>query len=362
MRITKIDTIPISFPLEEEAFDATIRWREFNFLLVKVISDEGLIGFSDIAPLHEKEMTIYETIIKSKLKEKVIGENPYNIEKIWMKMIGIGSGAYALGKTGAIVTAASAIEVALWDILSKSFNIPLYNLLGGQYRENVELYASFMGQPPIEKIKEVIDKGFKKIKVKVGFDVKNDVEYIKEIRENLGYDFELMVDANQGYNLNQAIEFAKKVTRFKIVWFEEPINILNIEGLRILSSKIDIPIALGENYYTIYDFLTVMRNNIVHIIQPDINHAGGINQIRKISSIAEAYDIKLSPHLHSLIGFTVGLHVLTASPIGYIAEYPIYGGRWGEESNKIIKRAIIIENGFAKIVSSSGIGIDFDEI
>ncbi len=357
MKIVKVETESVSLPLDEPAFDSTARWSEFNFLLVKVYTDEGIVGLSDIAPLHGKEMDIFEKIILGKLEQKIIGEDPYNIERIWAKMVGFGSEAYALGRSGAIITASSAIDVALWDIISKSFNTPLYNLLGGKFRDSIELYASFMGQPSVERIKDFVRNGFRGVKVKVGFDVKRDLEYVEKLRDELGYDFKLMLDGNQGYTIEDAKFFAKKVEDFEISWFEEPLNVYNFKGLKSLSRSTIIPIALGENYYIINDFLKVMEENIAMIVQPDINHAGGLTQVRKISSLAESYDIKLAPHLHSIIGFMIGLHVLTASPNGYIAEYPVYGKKWNAR-DQILEKCLVIDNGAAKIVSRKGIGVE----
>ncbi|MGC8911638.1 MAG: enolase C-terminal domain-like protein, partial [Nitrososphaeria archaeon] len=216
MKIVKVETEAVSLPLDEEAFDSTAKWSEFNFLLVKVSTDSGITGLSDIAPLHGKEMGIFEKIILDKLSPKVVGENPYDVERIWAKMVGFGSEAYALGRSGAVVTASSAIDIALWDIISKSFNTPLYNLLGGKLKDSIELYASFMGQPSTERVKDVLLKGFRGVKVKVGFNVKSDIEYVRMLRNELGFEFKLMVDGNQGYSIEEAKAFAEMVKDFEI--------------------------------------------------------------------------------------------------------------------------------------------------
>lgn len=360
MKISNIETLPISYPLEEGAFDSTAKWSEFNLLMVKVYTDDGFIGVSDIAPLHGREMKIFEKIILDKLAPKVVGENPFDREKIWVKMVGFGSEAYALGRSGAIITASSAIDVALWDIVGKSLNTPVYNLFGGRARDSVELYASFMGQPPVERIKDILREGFMGVKVKVGFNVKKDVEYLKRLRDELGYDFKLIVDGNQGYSLEEAKDFARRAEELEILWFEEPVNVYNFKGLNVLSKTVRIPLALGENYYMINEFLQVIEDGTARIIQPDVNHAGGLTQMKKISSIAEAYDVKLAPHLHSLVGFVVGLHVLMAQANGFIAEYPVYGKKWTFR-DKFIEKCVIIKDGFCQLSCKNGIGIELDE-
>ena len=359
MKISNIDVIQLTYPLEEEAYDATARWRDFNLILVKVTTSNGFVGLADIAPLHGEEMTIFDIVIKKKLEQLVIGENPYDLERIWRKMIGKGSSAYPLGNRGIIVSAASAIDLALWDIVSKSFGTPLYNLLGGEFREKVMIYPSFMGYVSVDMLDEVKRQGFKAIKFKVGFNVKRDFEEVKKVRNTLN-EFKIMLDGNQGYDLYQATEFAEKVREFEIEWFEEPINAFNVKDLRILASKTSIPIALGENYYSLDEFSEIITNDIVSIIQPDTNHGGGVTQIRKIASIAECYDVKFAPHLHSIIGFVVGLHMLTSFPNGYLAEYPMYGKRWPFR-DKFIENCVKIEEGYARLICKQGIGVEYNE-
>jgi L-alanine-DL-glutamate epimerase-like enolase superfamily enzyme len=359
MKISGIDVKSLIYPLEQEAYDATVRWKDFNWVLVRVETSNGLVGLADIAPLHGREMGIFETIIKKKLERIVVGESPYDLERIWMKMIGKGSSAYALGNKGAVVSAASAIDVALWDIVSQSYGTPLYDILGGRSREKVTVYPSFMGPVPADMLEEIRRRGFKAIKFKVGFDAKKDVEEVKRVREALG-DFKMMVDGNQGYDLYQAIDFSERAREFNVAWLEEPINVFNIRDLSILADKSRIPIALGENYYSLHEFSEVIVGGIAGVIQPDINHGGGITQIKKIASIAECYDVKFAPHTHSIIGFVVGLHLLTSTPNGYVAEYPMYGKKWTLR-DKFIEKCVKIEGGYAELTCKKGTGIEYDE-
>jgi len=359
MKISNIDVIQLTCPLEEEAYDATARWKDFNLVLVKVTTSNGLVGLADIAPLLGREMAIFEAVIKKKLEPLVLGENPYDLERIWKKIVGKGSSAYTLGNRGIIVSAGSAIDVALWDIASKSLGTPLYNLLGGKFRDKVMVYASFMGRVLVDMLDEVKRQGFKAIKFKIGFDVKKDLEEVKKVRDALN-EFKIMLDGNQGYDLYQAIEFAEKVKKFEIEWFEEPINVFNIKDLRILASKTRIPIALGENYYSLDEFSEVITNGIVSVIQPDTNHGGGVTQIRKVASIAECYDVKFAPHLHSIIGFVAGLHMLTSLPNAYVAEYPMYGKKWAFR-DKMIENCVKVEEGYARLTCKQGTGIEYNE-
>ncbi|MDI3503060.1 MAG: D-galactarolactone cycloisomerase [Archaeoglobi archaeon] len=357
MRITGIETEEISIALSEEAFDSTARWSEFNLLLVEVKTDEGVSGISDIAPLHGREMGVFREIIERILKPKLIGENPFKIERIWRNCIGYGSSAYALGRAGAVVTATSAIDIALWDILAKSLKTPLYSLLGGEFREEVTLYASFMGQPEVGRVEEVLKNGFEAVKLKVGFDVQKDLEYLRLLREELGNEFRIMVDGNQGYDFEDAVRFAREAEELSIEWFEEPIDVYNFRALKELSRRIEIPVALGENYYMMGEFLEAIESG-ARFIQPDFNHSGGITQIRKIASLSEFHSVKLAPHLHSPVGFLSGLHILLSSPSGYIAEYPVYGEEW----DRIFRKYVEIEKSKARVIRRDGIGFEPEEL
>ena len=359
MRISDIEVFKLSCPLEEEAYDATARWRSFDTVLIKITTSNGLVGLADIAPLRKEQLDIFEAVIKRWLEQLVVGESPYDLERNWRRMIGRGSSAYALGNRGIIVSAASAIDIALWDIISKSFGTPLYNLLGGKFREKVMVYPSFMGYVSTEMLEEVKRRRFKAIKFKVGFDIESDLKEVRKVKDALE-GFKIMLDGNQGYDLYRAIKFAEKVKNFGIEWFEEPINVFNIKDLRILANKISIPIALGENYYSLDEFSMVIADGVANIIQPDINHGGGVTQIKKIASIAEGYDVKFAPHLHLIIGFVVGLHMLTSFPNGYIAEYPMYGKEW-RFRDKFIEDCVRIEDGYAKLTCKKGIGVEYDE-
>lgn len=359
MKVSDIEVFKLTCPLEEEAYDATARWRSFNLVLVKVTTSNGLVGLADITPVYKEQMTIFEAVIEKWLKQIVVGEDPHDLERNWRRMIGKGSSAYALGNRGIIVSAASAIDIALWDITSKSFGTPLYNLLGGKFRDKVMVYPSFMGYVSTEILDEVKKQGFKAVKFKVGFDVESDLKEVRKVRDALR-EFKIMLDGNQGFDLYGAIGFAERVKEFKIEWFEEPINVFNIKDLRILANKIDVPIALGENYYSLDEFSTVITDGVANIIQPDINHGGGLTQIRKIASIAECYDVKFAPHLHSIIGFVVGVHMLTSFPNAYIAEYPMYGKEW-KFRDKFIEKGVKIEDGYAKLTCKEGIGVEYNE-
>ncbi|MCD6465449.1 hypothetical protein J7L27_03680, partial [Candidatus Bathyarchaeota archaeon] len=152
MEIIDVKTYPISFPLKEAAHDATGIWRAWNTIIVKVYADDGTIGIGEVGPIHGGGMGAFKAMIDERLKKIIIGENPFNREKIFEKMLGYGTSAYAFGTKGAIVSAIAGIDIALWDLVGKALKVPIYDLLGGKCREKIPAYASGFfgksGKPP----------------------------------------------------------------------------------------------------------------------------------------------------------------------------------------------------------------------
>lgn len=367
MRIVDIKTFMLSCPLQKPTLDATAQWDSWNGVLVEVFTDEGLVGIGDIGPLHGRESPIFKTIIETKLKRLLVGENPLDVYRLWDKMLGKGTEAFALGSSGAIVSAISAVDVALWDIAAKIMKTPIYNMLGGLYRRTIPVYASGCFASAAAKPEELVEEsygyvkeGFRAMKMKIGFDAKKDLANIKIVREAIGPDIQLMVDANQGYDLPTAIRMARDMQKYDITWFEEPISIFDIHGMTKLARTTNIPIALGENTYTRYGFKDLVSKRIADIVQPDCKNAGGLTELHRIANIAEIWGVPCAPHIHSPIGFLASLHLLASAPNGLIAEY-IAGGASCAIMNELFEDPVNVRNGIAEIPNKPGLGVKIDE-
>ena len=370
MKITDIETLPLSCPLKEFIGDATARWKAWNALLVQVFTNEGIAGIGEISPLHGEEMDIFEAIIQNKLKKIIIGEDPLDRERLWDKMLGKGSGSFVLGSEGAIVSAIAGIDIALWDIVGKALNIPIYKLLGGSYREEIRLYASALFNrvtgPPLtseelaEEASGYVKEGFTAIKMKVGFDAKRDLRNIAAVREAIGPDIDLMVDANQGYSFPVALKVARQLEKYNICWFEEPIPCHDLDASAELAAAVDVPIALGENEYTRYRFRDILVKRAADIIQPDIIHAGGITECKRIVSMASAWQVPYVPHIYSTVGLVGSLHLIASTSNAFIAEYIKGRGEWPLR-NELFTEPLKIERGCIEVPKGPGLGIKLRE-
>jgi len=369
MEIIDVKAFPLSFPLEEAAHDATGKWKEWNTVIVKVYADDGTIGIGEVGPIHGGGMEVFKAIIEGKLKKMVIGENPFDREKLFEKMLGHGTSAYAFGTKGAIVSAVASIDIALWDLVGKVLKVPIYDLLGGKCREKIPAYASgFFGKAgkpltPEECAREAllyVDEGFTAMKMKVGFDSKSDLKRVKAVRDAIGPDIDLMVDANQSYSFPLAVKMARLFGKYDITWLEEPIPINDIEAMAALTSIVEIPIAAGENYYTRYEFRDLLVKRAVDIIQPDIIHAGGVTECKRIASMANAWNIPCAPHIHSTVGMVASIHLLASIPNGLVAEYITRGGS-SALRDELFTRPLRIKNGYIEVPKGPGLGIELNE-
>jgi len=369
MKIIDVKAFPISFPLEEAAYDATGIWREWNTVIVKVYADEGTIGIGEVGPIHGGGTAVFKAIIEKKLKKLIIGENPFDRERLFEKMLGHGTSAYAFGTKGAIVSAVASIDIALWDLVGKVLKVPIYDLLGGKCREKIPAYASgFFGKAgkpltPEECGREAIvyvEEGFTAMKMKVGFDPKSDLRRVKAVRDAIGSDVDLMVDANQSYSFPLAVKMARLFEKYDVTWLEEPIPINDIDAMAALTSTVEISIAAGENYYTRYEFRDLLVKRAVDIIQPDIIHAGGITECKKIASMANAWNIPCAPHIHSTVGMVASIHLLASVSNGLIAEYITRGGS-SALRDELFARPLKVKNGYVEVPKGPGLGIELNE-
>jgi D-galactarolactone cycloisomerase len=223
-------------------------------------------------------------------------------------------------RRGVLVASMSAIDIAIWDIKGKLLNQSVGSLLGGVQRKYVVPYATgmyFTEKDNLTKDFEVeaklyLEKGFKAIKMKVGLGIAKDVNNVKHLRSIIGYDIKLMIDSNHAYTYTEALELSKKLEKYEISWFEEPVSPEFYEQYAELRQKTTIPIAGGECEYLRFGFHQLLKNKSVDIIQPDICACGGLTEAKRIASLASTYGVDIVPHTWgSSIGIHVALHFIS---------------------------------------------------
>lgn len=310
MKITDVHARSYRWPKEKPIQNGkhTFTHNELNLAVIE--TDAGITGYG----------TSYNIDYVDALKPLLLGEDPLNTERLWEKLWNIKF----LGRRSISTRSISALDIALWDIRSKAANIPLYQLLGG-YRDEVPCYIAGGYYSPGKGIKELcremeeyISWGVRNVKMKVGaLSMREDAQRVKAVRETIGEDVRLMVDANCAYHAFEAVEFSRMIEEYHPYWFEEPVMPDDYEGMALFSEKSRIPLATGENEYTVYGFRDLICQSRPSILNPDACSMGGITQYLKIACYAEAHNLLLSPHGQQQIH----VHLDCAVPGVVLAEF-----------------------------------------
>lgn len=268
---------------------------------VEILTDEGYTGWGE-AVLEGHCSTVLACV--QEMKEYLIGANPMQIEDIWTTLY--RAGFYRGG--GVLMSAISGIDQALWDIKGKFLNVPVYELLGGACRNKMKVYSWIGGDRPNEVGAAALERknaGFKAIKMNATEELQMIDDYDKvdavlervaAIRETCGKYFGIAIDFHGRVHKPMAKVLAKKLEEFDPMFIEEPVLCENMEYFPEIAAACNIPIATGERLFSKYDFKRLLQTGGVDIIQPDLSHAGGITEVRKIAAMAEAYDVALAPH------------------------------------------------------------------
>ena len=319
MKITDIKTTVLSIPHLPGIQDATIRHRGQGRVVsfVHVLTDQGLEGLGTGGGGQAAR-----AVIEGSFKPILLGQDPLQIEKLWDDMFWAIRG---VGRKGLAFCALSAVDIALWDLKAKYFETPLHRLLG-PYSETVPVYGSggwthFSTDELVAEQMGYVERGFKSVKMKVGKDFGHsegeDIERLAAVREAVGPEVEVLIDANNGYYAKQAIRMARAFEPYNVGWFEEPVLADDIEGLAAVARASDIPIATGEHEYTKYGFKDLIARGGADIVQPDVGRVGGITEWLKVAHLAHAFNLPVAPHAYQLIH----LPLACATPNLRIVEY-----------------------------------------
>jgi len=315
VKITNFETFQLEAPLEIPFgwSQDTITSRSIG--LVKITTDEGIIGWGEGCggPSAAVVNEIFAPLLK--------GHDPTNRLALWQKMFhSIYNANLAVGFGGSAI---SAVDTALWDIAGKALGVPVCDLLGGKIRDSVPVYATGLyyteGEFPtrlLDEAKGYVESGFMGMKTKIGgLSIDEDVKRVKAIRNAIGPDIKLMVDANQAYNVSSAIKIGQKLSDLDLVWFEEPVNAQDIEGYLQVKNSLPMAIAGGENLRTRYEFQQFLSKRAYDIVQPDVINVGGISEMRNVAMTANTMGIQVNPHVWgSPIMIAASLHVASTIP------------------------------------------------
>ena len=375
MKITRVEATWLQVPIPEDRQHVSDfgRATTFDTALVRVQTDAGITGVGE-AKVSAGSPGDYHgvvAIINHEFGPGLVGHDPRNITRIWEHLYSGTRAHYALARghvfpamsrRGASISAISGIDIALWDILGKSLNAPVWQLLGGRKSECMPAYASG-GWANAQQIGAQLEGyvgqgGFKAVKMRVGvFDGSPtaSAERVVAARAALGPGIDLMADAHGTYTVSEAKQFCHLVRDCNLAWFEEPVTADDKRGLAEVRASTHIPIATGESESTRFDFRDLIELRAADILQPDLGICGGITEAMRISALASAANLRLAPHLWAgAPAFAAGLHVAAASPAAHILEYSLGANPMIHE---LIEERYTVEGGMLAIPDRPGLGI-----
>ena len=332
----------------------------FETAFVKVTTDEGVVGWGEaLAPVAPE---VVQVIIEQLLAPALMDRDPLQGNVLWNVMYDLMRERGFYG--GFMLDAISACDIALWDLRGKILQQPVYQLLGGAFRENIPCYVSGLPKPTAEERVELalqfVDRGFDAFKLAAGHGVRADTASVRALRDALGDDATLLLDAHWVYSLDEAVQLGNILTDLGAGFFEAPINPEDIDSHAQLAMAIAVPVAIGETERTRYQFRPWLTQQAADILQPDVGRAG-ISEVIKIANMAEAFNIRMAPHLSVGLGVCIAasIHVAAAIPNLYLLEYqpPVF-----EIANAFLKSPLVCERGHFEIPHGAGLGIEVDEI
>ncbi len=315
MKITDIRAHVLEAPLSQ-AFSYSRAWYSTRTaMIVEVMTAEGLVGWGECYGPARINAAVVES-----MKPLLVGQDAMRSEWLWHEI-------YARfrdhGQKGSIIQGLSGIDVALWDLKGKYLGQPIHRLMGGPIRTEVDAYATGLyrretGQPERYLAEEAAgyrDEGFKAVKLKVGYGVDEDVRVTRAVRDAIGPDLGLMIDANHAYDAVAAIRLGRRVEELDIGWFEEPVLPEDVAGHREVRAALTIPVASGECEFTRFGFRELITTRAVDIVQPDTCSAGGLSECKKIADMAAAYGIRYAPHVWGTgVALAASLQLLAVLP------------------------------------------------
>ncbi len=367
VRIRRIAT-PQYKPFTNARVTGSFLRSGWTFSIVEVFTDESITGVCVSHSLHG----LSTDIILDYLKPRIIGEDPLNYERLWRRMFGGDDEAWRKPVTrGEVVRAMSAVDTVIWDIIGKKLGTTVHQLLGG-FRDEIPCYASgghyiSLGDHGAEmeyigpEMQRYVDMGFTAVKMRVGRNVREDLERARLVRQIIGPDARLMMDFNMSGSYSGGVSSTLKQMRaleeVDPYWFEDPLLMDDIAGMKHLADSIDTAIATGETDQTSWGFRDLITSRAADILLPDATRmCGGITEWRKIAALADAFRIPVAAH----IGDAANIHCVAAVPNGLMVEVftPHDDGYYGHE---IDPPRLPNERGNIAVPGGLGLGINLNE-
>ncbi|MDS9467445.1 mandelate racemase/muconate lactonizing enzyme family protein [Paracoccus sp. MBLB3053] len=307
MKIAAIRTHLLEHRLEVPFESASMRFDRRAHVLVEIECDDGTVGWGEcLGPARPN------AAIVAAYAPWLISQDPLATERLWATLY---NALRDQGQRGLTVTALSGIDMALWDIKGKALGASVSTLLGGRWRESVRAYATgSFKRDGVDRVEDNASEmaqrraeGFHACKIKIGFDPAEDLRVIRAVREAIGPDMRLMIDANHGYTVSEAIKVGRAAAEYDIDWFEEPVVPEQLSAYAEVRAGQPIPVAGGETWHTRWGMWPAIQSRAVDILQPDIAGCGGLSEAMKIAALASLQGVRIVPHV-----WGTGVHIAAA--------------------------------------------------
>lgn len=340
--------------------------------LLEIVTDAGIVGWGEAFAQGLEPPQIAAAAIEYALKPLLLGADPLDTEVLWHRMYHM---TRDYGRKGSVLAAISAVDIALWDIAGKAYGQPIHRLLGGAFRDQVQVYATgfyrISGHGESSRLAEEAlghhAAGFRAMKVKLGYGVRDDIAVMEAIGKALGgREVTLMVDTNHAYGVGEAIQLGRALAPYNLRWYEEPVAPEDLAGYREVRQAVSMPIAGGENEHSLFGFREFLGQRCIDIAQPDIGSCGGITAARHIIALAHAHGVQVNPHVWgSAIAQAASLQLIAAVPVAHhsvFAQEPIF--EYDRSSHPfrqhLIAQPLEQHDGWLRIPDCPGLGIEVD--
>ena len=363
MRITGVRATPLASPLEEK-----LRWGAMEVgvkggIIVQVMTDEGLVGVGEAGFSAEYFPTV-GPIINNQLGPMLVGQDPRDIASLWQQML---DATHMWGRRGIETYALSGIDIALWDLLGKISQQPVYRLLGAAKSRVRAYFAPSLKPTPeiVEECQRAVADGFTAMKLRATADLGKSVDMVARVRSVVG-DAQIMVDANMLYDRRGALALARELEQLDVAWLEEPILARSltqyVEDHSWLADRVSLPLAGGESLLTRFEYIDLLHRKVFDVLQPDCTSVGGISEAKRVADLASTWNIECVPHIACSSGTGValaaGLHMILACENAPLIEVDAYGGPGWEG---MLVAPLVVKDGYVEASETPGIGVELAE-
>jgi L-alanine-DL-glutamate epimerase-like enolase superfamily enzyme len=350
MRITGAETFLLRIPTDAEIADSMQSVTSLEIVGLTISTNDGISGTGYTITVGHGGSVI-QKVLDTLFVDEILGCDPHDVRAIWQRLY-FGK-SHWIGRAGATTMAQAAVDIAMWDAIARSAQQPLWRLLGGGRNSPVPVYNTHAGwlNFSIDQLKDealrLLDAGYSALKMKVGLpDSREDYRRVRAVRDAIGDDVVLMVDANQKWDLMQATVAARLFADLNLAWLEEPLHPDDVRAHRALKERTSIPIALGEHVYTAHAFREFLESRAVDVIQVDVCRVGGITPWLEVAAMAHAHGVRVCPHAGDLM--QVHQHLVHAIPnCWYLEVIPLW-------HTGPFRHQIRIERGFCAVPTEPG--------